>query len=392
MKVLLIGIKPAYPKVDGGCVASAAFLNDLVDAGIEVHYIFLHTDKHPFIPEAFPERLLEDIKISTCHVNTAVSKRGALSSLFKRSSYNVERFYTNEGVALLHTALDESIFDAVVFDNVFAARYQKDINGKFPNLPCYIRSHNIEFEIWEGLATTAQNLLVRSYLKKLAKSLKRFELEAYINVSGILTITTEDAIRIKSMNIQTPVQHIPVSVRIPDYQHNYEESSLFFLGAMDWRPNVEAVETILKYLPDFQSNAEHIRLTIAGKASKERYDHLENSSVSIVGFVPDLLDFVARQGILIAPIQSGSGVRIKILEMMALGIPVITTTLGAQGISDTSGLRIADDKYALIQAVQELASDKIKREELGRKGKDIINLHHNSKSIQTSIVEFISAK
>lgn len=392
MKVLLIGNKPAYPKVDGGCVASAAFINDLLAAGCDLHYAFVFTDKHPYKNEAFPEDLKKRITHSHCYVNTSVHKTDALKHLFKKSSYNVERFYSENFADGIQENIKTDCYDAVIFDNVFSACYMKAVKEADPEIPCYIRSHNVEFEIWEGLAQGTGNALVRWYLNKLAKDLKRFEMDAYNKSDGVLTITEDDKTELQKIGITKPMEHFPVSVSIPEHTHDYSNKELFHLGAMNWRPNVEAVDTALKYLPVWLEKDPDIRFTIAGMQSKERYDHLENDSITVAGFVEDIMEFVGSQGILVAPIQSGSGVRIKILEMMAYGIPVITTTLGAQGIVDTSGLTLADDHQSLAEAVYTLRNDEKKRRELGQKAKSIITLHHNSETISQKILEFIKRK
>ncbi len=388
MKILLIGHKPAYPKVDGGCVASASFLNDLIATGNEVDYAFLHTEKHPFQREEFPPALLENVQLIDCFVATKVKKLDALKFLFNKKSFNVERFYTPAFDSKIAELIEANTYDAVIFDNVFTARYQDSIK-KIATVPCFIRSHNVEFEIWEDLAESSGSTIARWYLRKLAKDLKRFELEVSSASDGILTITEEDKEAFTNYGVDVPKIHIGVSVNIPEYTHDYANKALFHLGAMNWRPNVEAVDTILKYMPTWLEKDSEIVFSIAGIQAAERYDHLESENIQVKGFVPDLQAFIQTQGILVAPIQSGSGVRIKILEMMAFGVPIITTTLGAQGIADQSGIHIADNHEALAEAIYTLRNDENKRAELGKHAKSIVTLHHNSESISKDILEFI---
>ncbi len=392
MKVLFVGNKPAYPKIDGGCVASAAFINDLIAAGCQLHYAFLYTDKHPYKEDAFPEGLRNQISLSSAYVDTSVKKFDALKHLFSSSSFNVERFYDKKFEEHLIDLVRKEQFDAIIFDNVFSARYQSILKKTFVDIPCYIRSHNVEFEIWEGLAQSTGNAIVRWYLKKLSKDLMRFEINAYNQSNGVLTITEDDKNELKKLGVTAPLEHFGVSVSIPEYEHNYSNNNLFHLGAMNWRPNVEAVDTVLKYLPTWKEQDADVHFTIAGLQSAERYDHLENESITVAGFIDDISEFVNSQGILVAPIQSGSGVRIKILEMMAFGVPVITTTLGAQGIADMTGVMLADNHESMAEAVYALRNDEKKRKELGQKAKSIITLHHNSETISKKILEFIKRK
>ena len=96
-------------------------------------------------------------------------------------------------------------------------------------------------------------------------------------------------------------------------------------------------------------------------------------------------------GILVSPIQSGSGIRVKILEMMALGIPIITTDLGAQGLLNFDGVRIANTKREILSAVYELVNSENKRQELGLEAKRYVNLHHNPKKVSAQLIEFIKS-
>lgn len=389
MKILLIGHKPAYPKVDGGCVASASLLNDLIATGNEIEYAFLHTEKHPFKREEFPEFIQNKVTLVDSFVETKVKKFDALKFLFNKKSFNVERFYSKAFESQIVGMVTANSYDAVIFDNVFSARYQESIKNVAPTLSCFIRSHNVEFEIWEDLAETSGSSIARWYLKRLAKDLKKFELSVSAASNGILTITEDDKTEFTKQGINVPMIHIGVSVKIPKYTHNYTENGLFHLGAMNWRPNVEAVDTILKYLPTWLEKDPEIIFAIAGIQAAERYDHLENDTIQVKGFVPELQEFVQSQGILVAPIQSGSGVRIKILEMMSFGVPIITTSLGAQGIADQSGILIADNHEELAEAIYTLRNDENKRAELGKQAKSIVTLHHNSETISQKILEFL---
>ena len=113
------------------------------------------------------------------------------------------------------------------------------------------------------------------------------------------------------------------------------------------------------------------------------------NGIVVDGFVENLNDYVSKMGILLSPIQSGSGIRVKILEMMAFGIPVITTTLGAQGLLEREGIRIADSRKEIIEAIYELSVDENKRRQLGLEVKRYVNLYHNPAKVREQLIEFI---
>lgn len=386
MKILYLGIKPAYPTVDGGCFASARLLHDLNKANISVNCIFLETAKHPFSLDAFPKKLKENFQIEAHFVNTQVRPLKALKGLFQSGSYNVERFYDESIAARISSVCEVYTFDAVIFDNVMAARYLHAIPA---GIKRFVRTHNAEWMVWESLAKRVKNPLKHLYFNKLSRDLKTFETRTLNQVDGILSISKEDSELFQSEGIHTPSVQIPVSIPTSNEAHDYSKTDLFHVGAMDWRPNQEAVRKIETLLPQIRKQLPEIRFRVVGKKAALHIQDNPSLGIEVQGYVKNLKEFVAEQGILISPILSGSGVRIKLLEMMALGIPIVTTKAGAQGLFDTSVVRIAETDSEWIAAIYELASDENKRKILGQKGQSSITLHHNPETISKQILEFI---
>jgi len=390
MKILLVGHKPAYPKIDGGCVASAAFLGNLLDAGYDVTYAMLSTSKHPFNERAFPEAIRNKARLTATPIRTKINVFSAFFQLFSSKSYNVERFYSKKFANQLRGILEEGPYDAVIFDNVFSARYAYIAKEK--KLPCYVRTHNVEFKIWEGLAQNSSNLFKKWYFKKLTADLKRFELKTLNKVDGIFSIAKEDSDVFQENGISTQAIHVPVSLQSPDYSHDYAQSSLFHIGAMNWKPNIEAVDRILHLLPEMRKRVPETTFTIGGRGASIHFENQVDKGILVEDDIHSVSEFAKSRGVLVSPITSGSGVRIKILEMMALGVPVITTTLGAQGIEDTSGLIIADSDENLLEAIYELIADENKRKILGEHAKSVVSLYHNPTIISEQIIEFLNSK
>lgn len=389
VKVAYIGHKPAYPKKDGGCMASAAFLHNLIEAGLDVYYAMLGTEKHPFDSNAFPEEIREKVVLESSPIDTSVRPLKAFQYLFKKGSYNVERFYSEDFAALLKNRLKEYQFDAVIFDNVFSARYLDLFRNS--GIKTFIRTHNVEFEVWKTQAEATSNPLKKWYLKKLSKDLEFFEIDALNHVDGILSISSDDTKSFADAGVKTKTITIPVSIEIPDYTHDYSLKGIFHLGAMNWQPNINAVNKVISLLPELRQKDADLEFTVAGLQSEVYVPNDPDNGITVKGFVPDLEAFLKTQGILVSPILSGSGVRIKILEMMGYGIPVITTKRGAMGLEDTSGIVIADNDEAIKNAVYELRSDENKRKSLGNKAKSIVTLYHNPKAISGKILEFIKS-
>jgi len=390
MKALYISSKPAYPKVDGGCVASANFIDNLLKANIDVEYLTISTNKHPFDLEEFPDSIKDKIQPKTVKVFTAVRPLEAFKYLFKKKSYNIDRFYDERFTELIIERLSAADFDIVVLDSLYATPYLQDIRKYFSG-KVFVRTHNVEFKIWEDLAQNERKAVKAKYLNRLAKDLKKYEIATLNQVDGILSLSEDDLAIFKGLAINTKMITIPVTVEVSESEHDYSISTLFHLGAMNWQPNIEAVEYMIEMLPNIRQKIEDMEFRIAGIYAENEFDSSKEEGIVVEGFVEDLNAFIASAGILTTPIKSGSGVRIKILEMMAAGVPVITTNLGAQGLFNLDSVSIADSKKDFVASVYELANDENKRRELGMNAKSYINLHHNPEKVTKQLVEFIES-
>jgi glycosyltransferase involved in cell wall biosynthesis len=388
VKALYISSKPAFPKVDGGCVASADFLELLVSAGIEIKYLTISTNKHPFNKEDFPADLSAKIAPESMKIETAVRPLEAFKYLFIKKSYNIDRFYNIDFEDKIFKELDAASYDLIIFDSLYATPYLGGVRERFKG-KIVIRTHNLEYKIWDDLAGNERKAVKAKYLKLLAKDLKSYELTVLNHVDGILTLSEDDLNDMKALGVTSPIITIPVTATCSEKEHDYALNSLFHLGAMNWQPNIEAVDYILDLWPEIRSKNTELEFHIAGIYAENEFDSNQAEGIIVDGYVENLEAFIENSGILLTPIQSGSGVRIKILEMMSHGIPVITTSLGAQGLSSLDGVQIANSKDEIIAAVYELVNDENKRRDLGMKAKSYINLHHNPKTVRATLIEFI---
>lgn len=375
MKVLYITSKPPYPIIDGGCFASAQFLRTLMKGGFDIRHFTISTEKHPFELEEYPEKVRKKIAPKSVFVKTKVKPVQAVKGLLTEGSYNVKRFYSEDAMQQIISLL-ESDTDLIILDSLFSSPYLSELRNR-SNAKIYLRSHNVEHLIWEELAMHSKSIAKRPILKKLAKDLKKYELDILNDFDGILTITNEDKITFGKLGIKTPLITVPIPVELPKITPDYSVNNLFHIGSMYWEPNVEAVETLIEWIPDLLKEIPDLRLHLAGGGLNGSYRKQNPSVIVEDGFVEDVYEYAAQKGILVSPIISGSGVRVKILEMMALGTPIITTRKGALGISDLNTLLIADSKEEFHAAIIRLVRDEKLRETLGIKARNFIENNHS---------------
>ncbi|MGB0915533.1 MAG: glycosyltransferase family 4 protein [Crocinitomicaceae bacterium] len=387
MKALYITNKPIYPKIDGGCVAMDNFLKCLLHQTIEVKHICISTNKHPFKASSYPSELKIDIEHH--HIDTDVTPLRALKGLFQRGSYNINRFDSDDLRTKIIKELESNSYNCVILESLFTTTYIDTIRNH-SKAKLFVRTHNLEHKITVDLATNASGIK-RGYLKKLAKDLKTYELEALNKVDGILSISQDDTNQFKALGLKTSIKTIGVTINTPVIENNYTSENIFHLGSMNWQPNIEAVERLVRIFPSIRKQNSNTELRIAGSSSDNDLKNIPEEHIYYDGFVENIISFALNNGTLVSPILSGSGIRIKILELMAIGTPVITTTIGASGIDYTNGkeLIVADSDEELVAACNRLLSNQELRREIGTNAIDYIRKNHNIESISNDILEFI---
>lgn len=374
MRILYIAPKSPAPIIDGGCFAMMECLKGLSKIA-EVDGIIFETHKHPYTKES--ERVLgQYLKNQTIiPIDTEIRATGALVNFLRRKNYNLSRFKSEKLYHELAKKLKQK-YDYIVCDSLFAAAQLSHFD--FNNLaPVIIRSHNIESEIWKLHANLETSVLKRFYLRNLEKTLRREEIDILNKVTAIWAISGEDREWIIKHTRQKNVVLLPVSVTSdPTLKPDYTNNGFFHLGSMDWKPNQEAVNHLVKKIWSNPKVSE-FTLKIAGSKS-EHFSFLHTNSIEVVGWVKDSNVFMAKSGTLVTPIQSGSGIRIKLLEAMALGVPCITTKLGAAGIDiPQSGIQVAESDEAFVELVLKFHENENLRQEAGSKSRDYISKVHS---------------
>jgi glycosyltransferase involved in cell wall biosynthesis len=385
MNVLHFSNKPAYPRIDGGAIAiSQLLLSLLSNKDIHVTHYTLSTQKHPFDLTAYPAQIPKE-EIHNFSIDTSLSLTGALTSIIKNESYNVSRFYVQTVAEEIEKKLENESFDYVILESIFLLPYAQIF--KKHNTKIIVRTHNIEHHIWEHQAITCAQPIKKIYLKKLAKQLKKYELTALQMADGIMAISQEDVNFIKHSLPLVPIEIIPTSFPTQTIENNYTLDDFYFLGAMDWLPNREGVDWLKhQVIPLLSMKAD---VHIAGKnLTCETYF---NTQFKCHGEIESAAQFIQEHGICLIPIQSGSGIKIKLLESMAMGKPIITTTEGARGVlvEHNKHVLIADSPEQFAQAMLELKTDENKRIQLGKAARSFVIDNFGEEKISNRIFEFI---
>lgn len=336
-RILVISHKPPYPTVDGGTAAMANFMEMLQAAEFDITWFSVGTHKHPYDPAMFPAKVLSGVTVMGQNIHTGFALGDISPILFDNRPYRALRFLKPAVKKQLKELLASSGFDCIILESLFPAVYLRFLRKYYPG-KILLRSHNIEAAIWEKPAFSG---LRSMFMKRDNQKLERWEKHTWNAVDGVISISPEDAAVI-CRKTHVPVITVPFCLKPQTVQGSEFEPpgtlSLFHIGAMDWSPNLEGVRWFLREVIPLLSHTEQpVELHLAGKAMPEEFSSGLPPFVINHGTVPSSSEFIGRHHVLVVPLFSGSGIRIKTLEAMAAGKVVISTSKGIQGIPARNG-------------------------------------------------------
>lgn len=360
---------------------------------IRLKILSINTFKHPLNVEALPEDYLEKTNIETVFIDTRTNFFEAVMNFFSRESYNVKRFYSKEFERKIEETLQKDDYDIVHLESLFVTPYL-DIIRKKSNAKIIYRAHNIEFEIWEELASREKQFLKKKYLGFLAGRLKNYESGLMNEFDGIAAISENDKKKIYETGCKISIENIPLGLNIYEYA-NYilpsAKTSLFFLGSMDWLPNREGLEWFLENIwKKVNSRNSGLKLLIAGKGMGKGFAQIKIQNTEILGEVADAKKFMSENGIMVVPLLSGSGIRVKIIEAMALGKVVIATSIAAKGINceHKKNILLCNSPEEFAEMIYLAVSQNELRKEISENARKFVQENYDNNSITEKLVSF----
>jgi glycosyltransferase involved in cell wall biosynthesis len=369
MKILFLTNKPPYPKKDGGSIATMGMIEAFATDSHQVTVLAMNTLKHHITPFEIPNKITSEIIFHLVEVPAQISKINAAYNLVSsRLPYNAERFISKKFRTKLKVLLQTNTFDVVQLEGLYLTPYIGTIKKHSKALIAY-RSHNVEHEIWQRGIKQASGLK-KIYLKILTSRLKRFEIDAMNSYDVLITITSRDKQKLDELGNAKPTLTIPAGINTLESPPKAlsQKNDLFFIGALDWAPNQEALIWFFENCcKNITTACPKTIITIAGRNAPEWFQKkISRYNVNFVGEVESSYDFMSEHGIMIAPLLSGSGMRVKILEGMFLKKPIITTSIGCEGIDakNNNEIIIADSVKAFTDKTVQLINDKELRRKL----------------------------
>jgi len=394
MRILQLMNKVPWPPKDGGAIACLNMTKGFSMLGHEVTVLSMNTSKHHIRIKDMPADVRSKADFRLVEVPASINWiEATLNLLFSRLPYNAQRFISDEFSHELAKLLTEKSFDIIQLEGLYLCPYIPIIRKYSKALIAY-RAHNIEYEIWERTATLSEGLRSR-YLRNLSKRIKRFEV-SYLNSYDLLVpITDRDGIILDKLGNTKP-RHtsqtgIDFASLVPTAR-KLEFPSLFHIGALDWAPNQEGLIWFFNQCwPKIHQENPDLKFYLAGRNAPEWFERIiKLDGVEYLGEINDAYDFVNSKAVMVVPLFSGSGMRIKIIEGMALGKPIVTTDIGTEGIPTENGknILIANEADRFTEAITQLINDRELSNRIGKSAIGFIQEKFDNLSQAEALVEF----
>lgn len=396
MRILQVCNKPPYPPRDGGSLAMFNLAYSLKNLGHQVSVLTMFTRKHRLTSGQSQEfsRIME---VHSVYVDTTPGLFRILKNLlFSDKPYHVERFLSKTFETELCRMLKTNHYDVVQLEGLYLTGYIPAIRKNTGALIVF-RAHNVEHEIWERMEQGETGIFRRAYFRILAKRIKHFEQQVINQYDLLVPITTRDLDHFRAMGNTQPAHVCNAGVDIntdigKEEQFPSATTSLFFIGSLDWIPNQEGLLWFVnRVFPLIHHQFPAVKLHVAGRnAPKSLQNGLNYPGIIFHGEVADARVFMVQHQISVAPCFSGSGMRVKIIESMALGKPVVTTTLGAEGLNAThnENIIIADNADDFFRHIERLIQFPEICRSMGASAKNFATRNFNNKILAASVAGF----
>ena len=283
--------------------------------------------------------------------------------------YAIQKYRSDAMRNAIQKELNRVRYDVIVCDFLVSS-----INlPKGLDVPVVLFQHNVESMIWHRHYDTAENRVKKAYFYRQWQKMLRYEREICRRFDCVIAVSDVDRNFFQKEFDVTEVYDVPTGVDTEFFQPmaaSNKPYDLVFTGSMDWLPNEDAILYFAEsLLPLIAAELPEVELTVVGRKPTNRLRKLSetNSRVTVTGRVDDIRPFVGGASAYVVPMRIGGGTRIKIYEAMAMAMPVISTSIGAEGLPLRSGeeILIADSPTDFAQAVIKILRDRNFAKQIG---------------------------
>lgn len=393
MKILLLSNKVPYPANDGSSIAIDSMIDGLLANKAEVHLLSINTNKHYKSKNDILNNKPEKLKMEWVNVNTDITALNSIKNLMGKDAFHVSRFWSEDFEKKLLAYIENNSFDIIQLEGLSMAVYLPAIR-KNSKSKISLRAHNAEYQIWQRTAANESNFVYKTYLNIQIKRLRKFEIQVLEEIDSLVTISSEDLKTFKEQGYAGKALVLPCGINTSENHNRQIPKPIYdisYIASFDWMPNVQGLEWFIeKVWPILKKEKADLSMALGGRKMPEKIESLNLDGLEIVGEVESMPEFIGSGKINIVPLLAGSGMRIKIIENMALSRPMVSTTIGAEGIMVKNGedIILEDEPLAFASAVLNLLSNEKLRNQIGKAARKTIENHYSNKLLGENLLNF----
>ncbi len=378
MRILWVKSDFLHPTNRGGQIRTLEMLRRLHQRH-EIHYVAYDLPAYQQGPERAHEYCTRayPLKHSIPSHRSPAFAAQLVTGLFSSLPVAVGRYHSAVMTSTIADLRRTVSFDRLICDFIAPA----------PNIPDLERwlvfQHNVETMIWRRHQTSAPDPLRKLYFRLQAERMFAFERQVCQTAAHIVAVSPVDEQTMRQLFGVERISHIPTGVDLDWFTPPPTSSpvaDLVFLGSMDWLPNIDGVRYFVReILPLIRRRRPACTLAIVGRTPPPAIQALaqDDPNIAVTGTVPDVRPYLWGGQISIVPLRIGGGTRLKIYESMAARIPVVSTTIGAEGLTvqHPDNIRLADTPEAFAEACLQLLENPTERQRLAAAGYDLVATH-----------------
>ena len=358
--------------------------------------------------EEQPSGALEEFyeQVSTVPRDAGYTFPKILRGVLGRTPLPVLNYTTAAMKQALARTLSAQQFDIVQVESIHLMAYLSILRAAQPRPLVVCDWHNIESELMQRYSERESNAARRAYARKTVRLMSDSETRALQEFDAHVAVSQRDAEKLREINSQARVFVIENGVDTSFYSDEQieiayrkavpsgasgEKNRIVFVGSMDYHANVDGVVNFAREIwPQVRGRLPGLTFTIVGRdPAPEIRELAAMPGLEVTGTIDDVRPFYREAAAAVVPLKVGGGSRLKILEAMAAGVPVVSTTLGAEGLNvkDGENILIADTDRELLDAIRSVVEDEVLRQRLSAAGRTLVSNHYDWSRLGTNLFE-----
>lgn len=387
MKILFLSPTVPFPLTDGGRIRVFNLLKQIAQKS-DVTLLALETQ--PTDAEGVAQ--LQQLGIQVHLVPNAptlprLSFRTLANAFFKRQPITVARYDLPAYRQKFKDLIATDTFDLVHYEMFHTAQFRTETD-----LPSVLSQQNVDSAIWQRLCDETTNPFYKFAYWTQQLAFQRYERVLSPQFDAVTCTSDIDAAVFQRHCTEDVIEIIPNGVDVAHYQPDFSAEApahLIYIGSMDWYPNEDAVAFFAdEVLPQIHAEVPEVKFSIVGGNPSARVQKLaEREGVVVTGRVPEIKPYFAEATVFVVPLRIGSGTRLKILEALAMGKAIVSTSVGAEGLDlkDGEEIFIADEPKVFAEAVTRLLKDPSLRRRIGENGRARVEQDYDWRSISEKL-------